>query len=436
MASQDVIRYATAAVKADHAGQIVRAISMYEKTVKALLSDVKSRPLTEKQKQGFKARAAQYMKRIKELKQKHAEDMNFASSFPPPPQKSHTKGSNSVAGGDPFDDIDLLSGPTYNSNSGNSGTGMADLFDDPAHNTSYNRNNNSAGIDDLFDNHAPGTTKNRNNSHAGLTVGAAAMGLAASNPGAAGSLFNYAKDNPEDAQKQLEMATRAAKYAQENPETARRAMAAVQSGGAMVTQADKKIEQSGGFKRVMQVGGAGAAVGAVAGLTVLGAPVLLAVGGLGGGIYAATRGGKTGENALSAGDAFSSGVSSTREFNRKHQVTDKAWDLTKRGASSAVDFNEDYDVTGKVSTAAGKVWSGTKKAGSAIGDFNEEHDVTGHIARGASYTWSAAKSGASATAEFNEKYGVTDTIGNAASSSWGAMKSLWKKGTGSKDESS
>jgi len=182
----------------------------------------------------------------------------------------------------------------------------------------------------------------------------------------------------------------------------------------MAGMAKGAVEQAGAdprFSSVMKTAGAGAAVGVVAGATILGAPVLLGLAGAAGGTYLATRSGETGAAARRAGvrgsDAAKVGFGHAKTFNDEHDVTGKTTRAAKSAYQGAIDFDQKHDVTGKTSRAA----SATHKAAT---DFNDRHDVTGKAAKAGKAVVDGTKAGYARAQEYDQKHDVSGKTAAAA----------------------
>eukprot|EP00941_MAST-03F_sp_MAST-3F-sp1_P000999 g999.t1 len=439
MASREVINYATEAVRADKEGRKQRAIDMYCKCAEALMNDCHTNPtLSERQINGFKARANQYLKRAEELK------LLLQQERTPPPQPPSNNSNN-----DDWGDLGIFSsnaqsagvesglssslgggaaggvswGATSTNTRGPGEEKKAQLRVPPPQPPSNTSNNDDDWGDlDMFSSNNPSQS-------AGVESGLYSS-LGGGIPGGDGGVGGgWGNDNGfgEHEDDAFERAKKAALFAQKNPEIARQGMAALQTSNEKLVKANEQFTAAGGFKKVMAVGGAGAAAGVAAGALVVGAPILLGVGGLAGGIYAATRKGETGRRAHAAGEAFSSGVSTASEINKEYKITETGWNMTKRGVNGAIDLNKKHDITGKTAAVGGVLWNGTKKAASATMEFNERHDVTGKVAKVGGTIWDGTKQAVSGTIEFNRRHRVTEKIGNAAEEVWDGVSSLWKK---------
>jgi len=149
---------------------------------------------------------------------------------------------------------------------------------------------------------------------------------------------------------------------------------AVQLGMAASASASAAVGSAGGIKTLA----ACAALGAGAGLLVLGSTVgatVAVVGGAAGAAYCATRSDKVGDAARGAGNIALQGVDKAKEINQKHDITGKITVAGTQAITVAKETDQKYGVSTKVSAGVG---AAVKRAS----EFESKHKVTDKVVSG------------------------------------------------------
>lgn len=146
---------------------------------------------------------------------------------------------------------------------------------------------------------------------------------------------------------------------------------AIQLGMQAHSAATKATSSAGGVKALAAV----AALGAGAGLIVLGSTVggtIAVVGGAAAAGYCATRGDKVGDVARSAGGYAVQGVEKARDINAKHDITGKLAEAGSKAVTVAKETDQKYGVTTKIVAGAGAV---ARK----VSEIEDKHHVTDKV---------------------------------------------------------
>jgi len=166
-----------------------------------------------------------------------------------------------------------------------------------------------------------------------------------------------------------------------------------------------------------------AAIGAGAGVVVLGATIgapLALVGGAAAAGYVAMRTDRTGETARAAGSKGLAAAAAAKDLNEKHRLTEKLCSAGRAAGSAgltaavkAKDFNERHQVSEKVKCASKDAWANAKET-------NTKFEITTKIRAGVS---SAVAKGR----EIDQKHQVKDKVKGGLSKGYDNISQAMEK---------
>lgn len=146
--------------------------------------------------------------------------------------------------------------------------------------------------------------------------------------------------------------------------------------------------------------GSCAAVGAGAGLILLGGP-LAAIGGAAGAVYMACRGDQAGDIARAAGGVGLVGAERAKELNNTYKITDQLMVVGGQTIAAAKNAEDTYHITDQVTQAATATIAAARNA-------ENTYHITENVTQAGAATVTAAR-------EANETHHITEKVGTGLS---------------------
>lgn len=161
-----------------------------------------------------------------------------------------------------------------------------------------------------------------------------------------------------------------------------------------------------------------AAVGAIAGVTVLSmiglvipAAVVGLVGGAAAGVYAVTRNDEVGNQARRVGSTVGVVIDKATELSKEHKIPEKVGSVAETTYEKAKEIDKEYKVSDKVAMAAEAAAIATVTTAESISKFSQEHQIEEKLEH-------AAKGAYEAAVKLDDEY----QIRNRATSAVNAIK--------------